>query len=151
MKTLRIYVDTSVFGGCFDEEFQEESRMLFEEIKRGKFRLVISSMTIDELTEAPEHVQKVLTELLPEHIEMIEFSNEIGELRDEYLKTVLGPAHRADAEHIASASVAEVDLVVSWNFKQIVHYDKIAGFHAVNLLKGYKPVNIYSPKEVVEK
>lgn len=40
-------------------------------------------------------------------------------------------------------------MVVSWNFRHIVHYEKIAGYNAVNILHGYKPVLIYSPKEVV--
>ena len=57
--------------------------------------------------------------------------------------------HQADAEHIASASVAEVDFVVSWNFKHIVQFEKIAGYQAVNLLNGYREIRIYSPKEVV--
>lgn len=62
---------------------------------------------------------------------------------------VVGSASKADAEHVASASVAEVDFMVSWNFKHIVHYEKINGYHAVNLLNGYKQIQIYSPKEVV--
>jgi len=36
------------------------------------------------------------------------------------------------------------------DFKYIVHYDKIAGYNAVNLLNGYRPVQIFSPKEIVE-
>lgn len=62
---------------------------------------------------------------------------------------VVGLASAEDAEHIAVATVADADMVVSWNFKHIVHYDKIAGYNAVNLLRGYKLLNIYSPKEVV--
>jgi len=45
--------------------------------------------------------------------------------------------------------VADVDFVVSWNFKHIVHYEKIIAYHAVNLMNGYKEIGIYSPKEVV--
>lgn len=84
-------------------------------------------------------------------VEVIEYSEEIGNLRDAYLKAeVVGPGSKFDAEHIAAASVAEVDFAVSWNFKHIVHYEKISGYQAVNLLNGYKPIHIYSPKEVVE-
>jgi hypothetical protein len=84
-------------------------------------------------------------------VEIVEYSEEIKQLRDEYLKAeVVGKSCKFDAEHIASASVAEVDFVVSWNFKHIVHYEKISGYQAVNLLNGYKPIHIYSPKEVVE-
>ena len=152
MKQLKIYADTSVFGGCFDEEFKEESIMLFNEVRDGKFILVISATTVAELDKAPERVQKILRDLPLPHVELIEFSEEIAFLRDEYLNAgILDASHKADAEHIASASVADVDFVVSWNFKHIVHYEKITGFQAVNLLKGYKAIRIYSPKEVVEK
>jgi predicted nucleic acid-binding protein len=149
-KKLRIYVDTSVVGGCFDDEFDEASLALFDEIKAGKFILVISSLTTKELKQAPEKVRKVLAELPSEMVEIIPDYPEIIQLRDAYLSAnVVGPASSADAQHIAAASVAEVDMVVSWNFKHIVHYDKIAGYHSVNLLNGYKQILIYSPKEVV--
>lgn len=151
MKRLRIYVDTSVFGGCFDEVFRRESELLFQEIKDGKFILVISGTTSRELNEAPPKVQGVLVDLPPETVEVIDLSEEIYALRDAYLKAaVVGPASEADAEHIAAATVAGVDFVVSWNFKHIVHYDKIRGFQAINLLQGYEPIQIFSPKEVVD-
>jgi len=151
MKKLVIYADTSVFGGCFDEEFQEESRMFFAEIAKGKFKLVISTTTLGELDRAPQNVQKVLVDLPPKTVEIIEYSEEIGFLRDEYIKAgVVGLTSKADAEHIAAATVAEVDILVSWNFRHIVHYEKIHGYQAVNLMNGYKIIQIYSPREVVE-
>jgi hypothetical protein len=151
VKRLRIYADTSVFGGCFDEVFRKESELLFREIKNGKFILVISGTTSRELNDAPQKVQDVLGGLPPEMVEVIDLSEEIYTLRDAYLKAaVVGPASEADAEHIAAATVAGVDFVVSWNFKHIVHYDKIRGFQAINLLQGYEPIQIFSPKEVVE-
>jgi len=150
MKQLRIYADTSVFGGCFDKEFAEESKSLFEDIKAGKFALVISSTTLGELEKAPDYVKKVLAELPTENVEVINFCDEIVVLRDAYLEAgILGSEGKADAEHIAAASVADVDFVVSWNFKHIVHYEKIRGYQAINLINGYKEIHIYSPKEVV--
>lgn len=151
MKQLRIYCDTSVFGGCFDKEFTEESRRLFRDIEGGKFILVISATVLAELDRAPQTVQEVLASLPDERVELIEFSDEVAQLRDAYIKAgVVTPSSRSDAEHIASASVADVDFVVSWNFKHIVHYDKISGYQAVNLLNGYRQIKIYSPREVIE-
>ena len=151
MKLPRIYADTSVFGGCFDEEFAEESKLFFEDVKAGRFALVISSTILGELEKAPDYVQKVLTELPPEKVEVIDFCDEIALLRDAYLLAgIVGSEGKADAEHIATASVADVDFVVSWNFKQIVHYEKISRYQAVNLMNGYKEIRIYSPREVVE-
>lgn len=150
-KKLKIYLDTSVFGGCFDEEFAEASLALFEQIKAGQFVLKVSSVTVKDLNRAPEQVRQVLAALPPEVVEFIADSPEILHLRDAYLAArVVGPASSPDAEHIAAASVAEVDFVVSWNFKHIVHYEKINGYQAVNLLNGYKPIKIYSPREVVD-
>lgn len=150
MKKSRVYADTSVFGGCFDDEFSEESNTFFQEVKDGKFILVISYVTLRELSKAPEEVKRVLDDLPTEHVEFIEYIEEISILRDAYLSAnILGPSGRSDAEHIASASVAEVDFVISWNFNHIVHYDKIIQYQAVNLMNGYKSIQIYSPKEVV--
>jgi len=151
MKRFRVYADTSVFGGCFDDEFADESKLFFSAIKEGKYTLVVSTITIAELRRAPESVRQVLAELPKDAIETLEFSEEITYLREAYLAAgILKPENKSDAEHIASASVADVDFVVSWNFKHIVHYEKIAGYQAVNLLNGYKEIRIYSPKEVVE-
>jgi len=54
-----------------------------------------------------------------------------------------------DMLHIALATIAEVDVLVSWNFRHIVRLDKILLFNAVNLEQGYKPLTIFSPREVV--
>ena len=54
-----------------------------------------------------------------------------------------------DAHHVAIATAERVDMIVSWNFQHIVHFDKIRGFNAVNLREGYSPIEIRSPKEVV--
>ena len=151
MKKLRIYVDTSVFGGCFDEEFSDDSREFFSEIKSGRFSIVISRTTLDEINKAPEKVQQVLGDLPDEVLETLDPSGEADDLAAAYLDAgILGKASQGDAEHIAAASVANVDFVISWNFKHIVHYDKIRGYQAVNMLKGFNPILIYSPKEVIE-
>jgi len=73
MKRFRVYADTSVFGGCFDKEFSEESRLFFTHIKAGKFVLVISATTLRELDRAPNYVQKVLNELPPKNVEIFSF------------------------------------------------------------------------------
>jgi hypothetical protein len=63
MKQLRIYLDTSVFGGCFDDEFAVESNILFKEIKKGKFKLIVSPVVLREIEKAPKEIQNILTEI----------------------------------------------------------------------------------------
>ena len=70
-------------------------------------------------------------------------------LAEEYQKRgILTPNFYDDGLHIALATVAEADLLVSWNFKHIVRFDKIRLFNAVNIEFGYKPLQIFSPREV---
>ncbi|MBI3392950.1 MAG: hypothetical protein HY039_07160 [Nitrospirae bacterium] len=151
MKRLRVYPDTSVFGGCFDDEFSGVSQKFFEEVRAGKHTLVLSETTLFELEEAPSKVRAILTSLPLEVLEIMEAAEEIAVLREAYIAAgVLGKSSIRDASHVASASVAGVDMIVSWNFKHIVHFEKIRGFHAVNLVRGYRMIEIYSPREVVE-
>ena len=151
MKRLRLYAATSVFGGCFDEEFADASGKLFAEIKEGRFLLVVSATTLRELQRAPEHVRRVVADLPDSSIEVVGTTEEVERLRDACVESgVVAASSLLDAEHIASASVAAVDLIVSWNFRHIVHFEKIRGYHAVNLLNGYHPIPIHSPREVIE-
>jgi hypothetical protein len=150
-RTLRVYADTSVFGGCFDDEFRAESVGFFEEVRAGRFVLVVSDVTLDELALAPESVRRILADLPPSQIEVVNSSEESNALKQAYLDAgVVGPASRNDAAHIALATIFGADLVVSWNFKHIVHFEKIAGYEGVNSLRGYRSPKIYSPREVVK-
>ncbi len=85
------------------------------------------------MREAPSRVRAVLGAIDFQNVELVALSEEVLALRNAYIEAgVVGAASLEDAEHVATAAVAGVDLVVSWNFKHIVHYDKIAGYNAVN-------------------
>lgn len=149
MPRFRLYADTSVMGGCFDHEFVEASHALMTRVRQGDLTLVISELLIEELEQAPAAVQTLLTELPTDQIESILISNESEELRDAYLAArVVGPSSSYDAHHVALASIAKVDYIVSWNFKHLVHIEKIRGFNSVNLRLGYPLIDIRTPKEV---
>ena len=62
-RVAKIYLDTSVFGGYYDPEFEEDTQILFEKIKLGQFYVVYSTTTEDELLGAPERVQQLLPNL----------------------------------------------------------------------------------------
>lgn len=149
MKRPRIYVDTSVIGGCCDPEFQEWSNRLLADIQSGIFSLLISVLTDAEVQKAPDEVKSVYACFRKCADEVSELSPEAIELADVYINHgILTRNYRDDARHIAMATVSGVDLLVSWNFKHIVHYEKIQKFNAVNIEMGYKPILIYSPREV---
>jgi predicted nucleic acid-binding protein len=150
MKIQRIYIDTSVIGGCLDAKFESWSNGLFMDFRDGKFTPVIFVITAFEIRRgAPAEVFNKYAELLRYGSEILEITMEMRELADLYLRReILTPKFIEDALHIAAATIAEVDILVSWNFRHIVHYDKIRQFNGVNIDKGYKPVQIFSPMEV---
>ena len=149
MKKIRVYADTSVIGGCCDPEFQHWSNGLLKDFQLRVFSLFLSVLTDAEIEDAPDDVRRVYAEFRANADEIIELTPEAVELAEAYLKhDILTTTFRDDARHIALATVADADLIVSWNFKHIVHFEKIQKFNAVNIEMGYKPVMIYSPREV---
>lgn len=148
MKKLRIYVDTSVIGGCFDPEFQFWSNGLMKDFREGQFIAVLSDITATEVEPAPEAVRRLHDELLS-IAEVLEITEEaLAVLAGYENHCVLGPRFRNDMLHIALATVAEVDVLVSWNFGHIVRLDKMQQFNGINLELGYRALAIHSPREV---
>lgn len=148
MKMPRIYVDTSVIGGYFDSEFEEWSKGLMRDFENNKYKMVISEVTAAELSNAPQEIIVLYSKLL-KISEVIQINDETLDLLDKYVKhKILNTRYRNDMLHIALATVAEVDVLVSWNFRHIVRFDKIRLFNAVNVENGYRELSIYSPREV---
>jgi len=149
MKRLRVYADTSVFGGVFDNEFRSPSEEFFEEIRKGRFSLVTSAVVQAEIDPAPQQVKELFEEMLA-IAELIDITEEAISLRDAYLETkILSANYSDDALHVALATVSECSLIVSWNFRHIVHFEKIPLYNAVSTLQGYKEIAIFSPLEVI--
>jgi predicted nucleic acid-binding protein len=146
----KLYIDTSVFCGYFDSDFEEDTHVLFEKIKHGQFQIIYSTATEDELLGAPDRVQQLLSDL-PNHIKTrVELTEEVVNLADTYLlENVVGKTSRSDCLPIALATINEVDILVSWNFKHIVNVKRIRGYIAVNMKLGYKTIDIRSPKEII--
>lgn len=150
MRKLRVYVDTSVIGGCFDDEFADDSKALLEMARRGEITLLVSELLIRETETAPPKVKELLQNLPVECFEELVSTPEAVELRNQYLeRQIVGASCSDDAWHVAMATVAKADIIVSWNFKHIVHYDKMRKFNAINMELGYFSLQICCPKEVV--
>lgn len=86
MKKQRIYLDTSVFGGLFDEEFKEVTEFLFERIKNAEFEVIFSNITEQELENAPEKVKMATQLLLESSTEYINSDIETVELAKKYIE-----------------------------------------------------------------
>jgi predicted nucleic acid-binding protein len=144
----RIYIDTSVFGGYFDKEFAEHTIPLFERISKNEFTLLFSTVTQDELENAPEKVKKLVKGLKAEWTDFLDITDEAVELASEYIaEKVVGQTSYADCLHIALATINRADFLISWNFKHIVNIQRIQGYNSINIKNGYKQLEIRSPRE----
>ena len=150
MRRQIVYVDNSVISGTQDEEFAEESGRFFELVAGGEYVALVSSLTYDEMEGAPAGTERVVLDLPREGVEEVVVDDEVRALADAYVRAgILTVNRRYDALHVAAASVAGADLIVSWNFEHMVNYNRIRKFNAVNLLNGYRPVDIRTPREVM--
>jgi len=146
---VRVYADTSVFGGVFDVEFEWASRAFFQEVREGRFALVVSAVVRGELVPAPMNVRELLEEMLP-LAEALQTVPEAVALADAYVAAgVVSSGSLEDALHVALATVSGCAVIVSWNFRHIVHLERIAQYNAVNAARGYRPIEIRSPLEVI--
>ncbi len=65
VKIPTLYLDTSVIGGRFDEEFKIATRELFRQADLGLYQLFVSVVTESEIQNAPPEIQNSSSKLLP--------------------------------------------------------------------------------------
>ena len=147
----RIYIDTSVIGGYFDEEFEDASKRLFDRIINKDFDVYFSEVNETELSLAPAHIQN-LKKLIPlDCYKYSELNEESKLLAEAYVtEKALGKSSLNDAYHIAISSVNRLDCLVSWNFKHIVNFYKIKLFNSINMKLGYPLIDIRTPLEFLK-
>ena len=144
----RFYIDTSVWGGMFDKEFEQETTLLFDMAATEQIICLYSDITKNEIAKAPEKVWLFFEAFLNK--QKIEITPEVLKLAETYVnEDVVGKTSFDDCLHIATATVHRADLLVSWNFKHIVNVYRIRGYNAINMKLGYPILNIHSPKEIV--
>lgn len=145
---VRAYADTSVFGGVFDEEFEKPSKKFFVAARTGDIKLLTSELVRQEIQVAPHKVQTFFEEMLS-LAEVVGVSEAVLDLQNRYVnKRIVSKRYATDAMHVALATVSGARVIVSWNFKHIVNFQKIPMYNAVNASQGYHPIGIYSPLEV---
>ena len=144
----RVYIDTSVFGGYFDEEFSEHTIPLFDRLVSNEFTLLFSTVTQEELENAPEKVKSLVKSIKATNTEYLDTTDEAVELATKYSsEKVVGQTNFPDCLHIAIATINRADFLISWNFKHIVNVERIRGYNSINIKYGYKQLEIRSPRE----
>ena len=147
----RVYIDTSIVGGFFDNEFAKDTEALFARLKNREIVFMISSVLQQELQKAPDKVRELLSRYDSSCFEYVKLTEEAVKLADKYItEKVVGKTSIDDCRHIALATIYRADVLSSWNFKHIVNLDRIKGYNGVNLKNGYSIIEIRSPKELLK-
>ncbi len=146
----RIYVDSSAVGGAFNKRLAEQTRPFWDAVQRGEIIVILSDILDDELRKAPQRAKELIAGLSQSQSERVVSTLESNELASRYIvERVVGPTSLDDCKHIALATLACADVLVSWNFKHIVNIDRIQGYNSVNMRLGYQQIEIRTPCEVI--
>jgi predicted nucleic acid-binding protein len=151
IKKLKIYLDTSVISHLQHEDVPEKMQdtlLFWEELKTGKYDVVISDLTFREIRRCPAPKREVLFNYLGEILyEILHETDEVKTLCEAYVENgVLTRKSENDCLHIAFATTSECDVIVSWNFKHLVRLKTIQSVRIVNAKNGYyKPIEIVQP------
>lgn len=155
MRKLRLYLETSVWNYLFDDiqaEKREVTNRLLEAVGKGKYEACISELVLLEIhnTKDEQKRQNMRDALKKYEPVVLELNRESIALATLYTdEGVLTINHWHDAVHVATASVEEVDVVVSWNLEDLVRYKTRKGVEGINLLHGYRRIDICTPQEVI--
>ena len=147
MKKLRVYVDSSVIGGMFDEnEHPAQTRAFWNAVERGEVVIIASDILDEEMEGAPQCVRDFFDSLPESQIEHIVSTDESDDLAEQYVAVdIVKEKNLNDCRHIALATIAKADALVSWNCKHIVKPNRINRYNAINKQLGYSEMRILTP------
>ena len=146
----RVYVDSSVVGGAFSQRFAQDTKPFWDAVQNGEITIIVSDILAAEVEPAPKIVRDFFDMLPESQIERVVSTQESNHLAAQYIaENVVGRSSLDDCKHIALATLAHADVLVSWNFKHIVNVTRILGYNSVNMKLGYPQINIRTPYEVI--
>jgi predicted nucleic acid-binding protein len=147
----RVYVDSSVVSGMFDkDDHPVKTQPFWDAVFDGTIRVVLSSVLEDEIRVAPPHVREFYAKISIRQSERIVSTLESNTLAKRYIKAgVLTLNHLTDCKHVALATVARVDVLVSWNSKHIVNRNRIRRFNDISIGFGCDKIKILTPNDFI--
>jgi predicted nucleic acid-binding protein len=153
MRKMKIYLETTIFNMSLSDQapqYRDASLEILKEVNTGLYEAFTSELVIQEINRSPkQRAEELLGKVHETTAKILEGNSEIVALANDYVKEGLIPEkYFDDALHIAIASYYEIDVILSWNFEHMVKLKTKKGVVAVNVLKGYKPIEILTPLEV---
>lgn len=152
MKKQKYYLDTSIFNFILTDKDTARRDITAEVIKRisQESELFISEIVLAEIDRSQEPKRSELANLVKKIAPgILVIDDETETLAIKYIQAGIIPEkYRDDAFHIASAVTNEIDIILSWNFEHIVKLKTRREVNGLNMISGYRLVEICSPEEV---
>jgi len=149
----KIYIETTLFNHYFDKNraTHADTVTLFKQIAAGKYEAYTSQYVVEELEKALEPKRSQMLALIPKlGIQLVDSNDEAARLAAIYIaERIIPRTYFTDAIQIAIATVHDLPMIASANFKHIVKSKTKLATGKINALNGYRPVAIVSPKEIV--
>lgn len=155
MKKLKLYIETSTWNFMYADDAPEKKELtqtFFSLVEKQTFEIYISDIVLREFDKAPQIKKDQLLKLIKKFSPiLIETTPDANLLAQKYLSKNIIPANKLeDALHVAVATVAELDAVVTWNYRHLANLRREELFQSVNLELGYlKKIELITPMEVI--
>ena len=151
MKRETLYFDTSVISAYYDERAKErqEATIKFWGNVLPNYKVYISEITVKELEDTKDEMLRRKFKDLIKSFKVLKTNKKIINLGNAYIERgVFLEKYLNDALHVGVASYYEISYVVSWNFEHLVKVKTRKSVNLVNILEGYKEIEIISPQEL---
>jgi predicted nucleic acid-binding protein len=154
MRKPKLYIETSTWNFYFADDAPEKKEVtlnFFNKIAQSEYEIFISDIVIEEISKAnPQKRKKLLNIIKKYKPKRLIINEEIIELSNKYILEGVLPAHKTDdAIHAATATIFEMDALISWNLKHLANFKKMELINGINIKEGYcKRLELITPMEV---
>jgi len=152
---MKLYIETTVPNMLFAEDAPEKRRVtevFFEWMRVCRDELYVSALVENELAFAPEAKREQMVRALRAlPLQILRVTTGAEALANGYLAAgIWTPRSKDDAVHVATAVCHELDVVVSWNMRDLANVRRVARINEFNARRGLGLIRIATPEEVME-
>jgi len=151
-----VYIETSILGYLTARATKNlilaaniEVTRDWWEFRRSNFKLYISQVVLDEIAQGDSEIAAQRLEILRD-FPLLELNQAVRDLAGQFLtRSNLPPKAADDAVHIATATVHDLDYLLTWNCKHIANAQIQRKLAEISHDFGYQLPLICTPYELL--
>lgn len=152
-----VYIETTIPSYYYNSRPDAELKVLSKwtrewwDDRRHEYNLVTSAAVLDELGDGNHPLKKEKLALI-EKLPLLPLTQEVLDVAHVYIARKAMPNDpKGDALHLAFASVYKCDMLLSWNCRHIVNYQKAGHLKQVNNALGMGVPMLLTPMELLNR